>query len=97
MRRRESSIQLAVVSYARNRGCLAWKLSAENNSGVPDYMLLFSGAVWFAEFKCEDGNPSRLQRYVIADLRKRGYTVELINNVENGRRYVDQQIGKLLA
>ena len=92
MKRREASIQLAVVSYARNRGCLAWKLSAANNSGVPDYIFLFRGAVWFAEFKREDGKPSRLQQYRIADLRKRGYTVELINSVENGQRYVDQQI-----
>jgi hypothetical protein len=91
MKRRESSIQLAVVSYARKRGCLAWKLSAENNSGVPDYMFLFSGVVWFAEFKREDGKPSRLQQYMIADLRRRGFTVELINNVEVGKQYIDKQ------
>ena len=90
--RTESSIQRAVVTYAKAHGCLAKKLSTQGfmgNVGWPDYMFLNQGKILFIEFKRPGGVPTALQESVIDSLRAQMFVARVIDDVEQGKKLID--------
>lgn len=79
---RERDIQARTVSYARAKGCLARKL--DFGQGWPDYMILHHGELLFMEFKTAKGHVTPLQQHIHAELRKRGFEVLVIRDIELG-------------
>jgi hypothetical protein len=92
--RSESSIQKAVVHYARGHLILAIKISTQGaygNVGYPDYIFcLKMKAPLFIEFKKPGGVLEPHQRARINDMRSKGHKVEICMSVEHGKFIIDQ-------
>lgn len=75
---RESTVEGAVVNWARKNKILAFKLDANHYAGAPDRMFLIpNGKIIFIEFKKPDGTakPSKLQLYIHKQIKKAGYEI----------------------
>ena len=89
--RLESSIERSVVRYAESMGVLQRKLAKDGQAGWPDRMFLFSGGrVLFIEFKRPGGSTRAVQTQFHKRLRLRGFRVEIVDSVEEGRRLIDE-------
>lgn len=74
MVRAESSIEKAVVKWAKREGIPVFKLKLDANAGWPDRMFLLPGPrPCFIEFKRADEEPTKLQYHRINTLRELGY------------------------
>ncbi len=89
MARLESSIERAVVKYAKSKGVLVRKLNGEGERGWPDRMFLYQGKVLFLEFKQPGKKPTPLQEAKIAELCRHGFWADWADSVEEGRRLID--------
>ncbi|MEM8575549.1 MAG: VRR-NUC domain-containing protein [Pseudomonadota bacterium] len=81
----ESAVEKKVCVFARNAGWLVHPKADANNRGWPDRTFSKPGVLMFVEFKRPGGKPTLLQLHRHEELRKRGYTVHVIDNVEDGR------------
>ena len=85
----ESCIEQKVCQYAKSKGWLVYKFTSPNNRGVPDRLLLKDGKTVFIEFKAPGKKPSRLQDFVINQIRKQNFNVFVVDNLEEGRLLID--------
>lgn len=93
---RERDIQGKTVGYARSRRVIARKL--DFGDGWPDYMLLYEGRTLFIEFKRSGmGRLRPLQEHVTSLLRKSGFVVFLINDVNVGYGLIDAFVGNCVV
>lgn len=53
-------------------------------------MFLFRGKVLFIEFKRLGENPTLIQQYVHAEIRAHGVPVEVVDNVGDAGRILDE-------
>lgn len=82
--RKESYVERKVTTWARQQGLLPLKLTPVGEAGWPDHFYLFLyPAIAFIEFKAPGKKPRPLQEVRIAELRRRGYPVAVIDNVES--------------
>lgn len=88
-RRLESSIERAVVEYAKKLGVLVHKTGQD---GWPDRLFLFKGRVAWIEFKREGEEPRPLQKYVHKEMAQRGHTVYVVDDVTYGKALIDNFI-----
>lgn len=87
----EKQIESSVCQYARNRGWKVYKFRSVNNRGVPDRIFITCGGqVHFVEFKRRGGELTALQSRTISDLRSQGCNVHVIDDVESGRKLIDE-------
>ena len=94
----ESKIEAPVKKWARQNGLLVIKLvSWQTESGWPDDLFLFGGAVAFIEFKAPGKVPSTIQAYRIQQLTERGYRVGVIDNVDQGKQFLRDSFRDLKA
>lgn len=88
----ERTIEAKVCHYAKithNWWCL--KLNIIAMRGFPDRMLLKKPArVVFIEFKKRGGCPRPNQVFVMAKLQELGFACYVIDDVEEGKRLVDE-------
>lgn len=94
-KRKESSIQEAVVKYARANGAVAIKQSAGLGMtvGWPDYLFLCDGQAEFVEFKMEGGKLTELQSKRHRQLAEVRFPPAVISDVGVGKRYLAGQFG----
>lgn len=92
MARLESSIERAIVKYAKSKGVLVRKLNGEGERGWPDRMFLYAGRVLFLELKQPGKQPTKLQAAKIRELRANGFWADWTDGVEEGRRKIDTLI-----
>jgi len=86
----EKEIQKRVITYARSKRMLCYKMDATNAIGVPDYLILTAGGdVFFIEFKQEGKNPTAMQLREHARLRENKVHVYVIDNVDDGKVLID--------
>jgi hypothetical protein len=77
------------VSWAKAHDILPLKLSADSDTGWPDrFWLFYYPAVAFIEFKAPGKRPRKLQELRIAELKRRGYPVEVIDDVDAGIQFL---------
>ncbi len=80
---RENVIEKKLIQAVRRSGGLALKFVSPGFNGVPDRMLLFMGGkVAFVELKASGEKPRPLQVHRIAQLRKLGFRVYVLDDVE---------------
>lgn len=89
---RERDIQARVVGYARAKQCLARKL--DFGQGWPDYMILHHGELLFIEFKQASGRLTPLQEHIHAELRKRGFEVHVVRDIEHGILLIEKFVAQ---
>jgi hypothetical protein len=89
----EADVEKPVVRWALARGMRPLKLNLIGNTGWPDRLYLFEYPfICFIEFKRPGETLQRNQPERVAELRKRGYPVGVIDNVEEGIRFLEAQI-----
>lgn len=81
----ESTIQSKTDTFARSQGWQAYPFRSANHRGVPDRIYFKGGTTKLIEFKAEGKKPSPLQEKCIADLRREGMEVHVIDNVDDGK------------
>jgi len=70
------------------------KLTILGRVGWPDYIFLYYGArVLFIEFKREGKKPKKIQAYIHSQLRKMGFKVLVIDDLQVGKNAIDLLTG----
>lgn len=86
----ERDIQKKVITYARERGCLCYKMDPTNAVGVPDYLVINPvGRVLFIEFKQLGKKPTVMQVREHNRLREHLVSVTVVDNVAQGKELID--------
>lgn len=87
----ESDVEGKAVDYARATGWHPRKYRSPSHRSVPDRLFLHDfGTVLFIEFKRLGEDATNAQRIHHKELRMRGFTVLVIDNVEDAKRALDQ-------
>lgn len=88
----ENEIEEYFVTKAKELGFKTYKFSSSVN-GVPDQLLVAKGHTMFVELKANDEETRRDQDIQIAEIRKAGGTVVVIDNKAD----VDRLFARILA
>ena len=83
MRSRESLIQRRVINYFENDDYLVVKIIQTTRNGWPDLQCHKNGKTIFIETKAEKGIVSPLQFYRHEQLRKHGFDVYIIKDLND--------------
>ena len=81
----EATVQSKTDAFAKAQGWQAYPFRSANHRGVPDRIYFKGGTTKLIEFKAEGKKPSPLQEKCIADLRREGMEVHVIDNVDDGK------------
>ena len=88
----EKTIERRLVNAVRKFGGLCYKFTSPGTIGVPDRIIITAqGRVIFAELKTETGKLSKIQEYVINQMRLRGADVRVLY----GTAQVDELVKEL--
>ena len=88
----ERAIERHLVNAVKKLGCLCYKFTSPGTVGVPDRIIITAqGKVIFAELKTETGKLSKIQEYVINQMRLRGADVRVLY----GTAQVDELVKEL--
>lgn len=94
--KREALIQRKVVSYARDHGAIAIKLTTLGVRGVagwPDYLFVYNKRVVFMEFKRPGGKLTDLQKYRQSQLADQGFFVTTVDSADSGCEILADEFG----
>jgi len=91
---RESTIENAVVRYAKKHGVRAVKLNGMHNRGKSDQLFLYKGRVLFMELKRTGGKPTPLQLKWQRELIEEGFTSLIIDNIKDGVSAIDDFVNR---
>lgn len=81
---REKYIEQRLVSEVKKHGGLCLKLASTGLDGIPDRMVLMSkGKIAFVELKAPKQKPRKLQLVRIKRLKEMGFSVYVLDNVED--------------
>lgn len=88
----EREIEKKVCDYAREKGFEVYKFTSPSRVGVPDRMFIgFPQRVFWIEFKREGGEPTPVQIREMQKIAGRGFSVYLVDNVEDGKKIIDEE------
>lgn len=91
----EKQIEHRLVEGVKNLGGLCYKFVSPGHPGVPDRLIITpSGQIIFAELKTSTGRLSKLQKYTIEEMQKRGADVRIIwglNGVKELLTYIERR------
>ena len=83
---REHTIEQALVRAVTETGGMCLKFTSPGTRGVPDRIALMPGGrIVFVEVKAPGRRPTRLQRIMHDRLRALGFTVVVIDSMEDIR------------
>ena len=93
----EAKVQKAVIAHARLEGMLAIKLTMSGPLGVkgwPDFMILWKvlngkSGIAFIEFKAPGKEPTALQLQKHAQMKDRGFIVNVVDDIEAGKALIN--------
>lgn len=89
----EKDIEKKVCDYAKERGCLVYKFTSPARAAVPDRMFIApNGKLFFAEFKQKGKKLTGPQEREFARLIRYAVRVEMVDNVDFGKWYVDEMV-----
>ena len=86
---REQAIEQALKTAVQTAGGLCWKLISPGVAGVPDRLCLKGGRAVFVEVKAPGCKPRPIQNRRISQLRGHGFTVLVIDQVEQVEGVLD--------
>lgn len=87
---KESTIERAVVKYAKEQGCLVYKLYGRHD---PDRIFIApDGHAFFIEFKSPNAFPRPGQRCMHEKIRSLGHEVYVIDDRGRGEQVVDTEL-----
>jgi hypothetical protein len=88
----ERDIERKVGDYATKLGVWHRKFVSPQNRGIPDRVFAYKGVVIFIEFKAHGKKTTPLQEAQIKKIRAVGVRVYVCDNVDDGKKIIDQLI-----
>ena len=87
---KESVIESAVSTYAKNKGFYVRKFKSPGNRGVPDRIFLSPSGVWFTiEFKAPGGKTTALQEREMILIERNNGLCYVVDNVKYGKEIIE--------
>lgn len=79
---KESQIERRLVEGVKRLGGMCLKFVSPGTLGVPDRIIITAkGRVIFVELKAETGRLTKIQRYVIGEMQKRGADARVVKGI----------------
>ena len=80
---KESQIERRLVEGVKRLGGMCLKFVSPGTLGVPDRIIITAkGRVIFIELKTETGRLTKIQRYVIGVMQKRGADARVVKGID---------------
>lgn len=80
---KESQIERRLVEGVKRLGGMCLKFVSPGTLGVPDRIIITAkGRVIFVELKAETGRLTKIQRYVIGEMQKRGVDARVVKGID---------------
>ena len=80
---KESQIERRLVEGVKRLGGMCLKFVSPGTLGVPDRLIITAkGRVIFVELKAETGRLTKIQRYVIGEMQKRGADARVVKGID---------------
>ena len=80
---KESQIERRLVEVVKRLGGMCLKFVSPGTLGVPDRIIITAkGRVIFVELKTETGRLTKIQRYVIGEMQKRGADARVVKGID---------------
>lgn len=80
---KESQIERRLVEGVKRLGGMCLKFVSPGTLGVPDRIIITAkGRVIFVELKTETGRLTKIQRYVIGEIQKRGADARVVKGID---------------
>lgn len=80
---KESQIERRLVEGMKRLGGMCLKFVSPGTLGVPDRIIITAkGRVIFVELKAETGRLTKIQRYVIGEMQKRGADARVVKGID---------------
>lgn len=92
MPRLESNEEKAFVKWTKKKGYLCKKMKTDDARGWPDRMLVVNGRIFFIEFKQPGKKPTKYQKQIHNELRKRGRAVYIAYSNEHAQEITLNEI-----
>ena len=86
----EKEIEAKVIKYAKSQNVLSFKMNSVTSKGLPDRMFISKESIFFIEFKRLGAKPTKLQSYMISQLKDYNCKVYVIDDIEEGKRIIDR-------
>ena len=80
---KESQIERRLVEGVKRLGGMCLKFVSPGTLGAPDRIIITAkGRVIFVELKTETGRLTKIQRYVIGEMQKRGADAHVVKGID---------------
>lgn len=86
---RESKVEKYLKEKVEQINGMYLKFSSIGTNGVPDRIVILEGKVYFAELKAPGKTPRKLQKYIHAEMLKRGFKVFVIDTFEGAIEFIN--------
>ena len=90
----ENEIETKIVKYAKSQNVLSFKMNSVTSKGLPDRMFISKTSIFFIEFKRLGAKPTKLQSYMMSELKDYNCKVYVVDDVEQGKRIIDEYSNK---
>ena len=88
---REKEVEQKLVKAVKHDGGVCWKFTSPGTAGVPDRIILMPGCrIAFVEVKAPGEKPRPLQRARHELLRKLGFRVYVLDEIEKIGGMIDE-------
>ena len=91
---KESQIERRLVEGVKRLGGMCLKFVSPGTLGVPDRIIITAkGRVIFVELKTETGRLTKIQRYVIGEMQKRGADARVVKGIDEVKELLAEIAG----
>ena len=87
----EKTVERHLVNGIKKLGGICYKFVSPGTTGVPDRIVIMPrGRIIFVELKTDTGRLSKIQEYVIDQMRQRQADVRVLYGLEQVKRFIEE-------